>query len=122
MHIGWQKFDLRGPGHLVVNINISLLYSYVVACAKMLKEIQKNIRLCCYYFYHRWHYNCKEGRLFAPHPWLHLGREKFKQASPWEISFVDSLQNFYWIYSRSLLLLKRFSLNFFSDFSKKISN
>ena len=41
MHIGWQKFDLRGPGHLVVNVNISLLHSYAAVCAKMLKEIEK---------------------------------------------------------------------------------
>ena len=41
----------KGPGHLVVNINISLLYSYcTVVYAEMLKETQKNIRLCCYNF------------------------------------------------------------------------
>ena len=39
--IGWQKFDLWGPGNLVVNINISLLYSYTVVCAKMLKGTKK---------------------------------------------------------------------------------
>ena len=31
----------RGPGLLVVNINISLLYSYTVAYVKMLKETEK---------------------------------------------------------------------------------
>ena len=36
-----KNFIWRGPGHLVVNINISLLYSYTVANAKILKEPEK---------------------------------------------------------------------------------
>ena len=42
MHLNWMvKFDLKGLGHVVVNINISLLYLYTVVYAKMLKETEK---------------------------------------------------------------------------------
>ena len=122
MHIGWQKFDLRGPGHLVVNINISLLYSYAAVCAKMLKEIEKTLGYVVIIFIIGGISIAREAGFLPPHPWLQLGRGKFKQASSWEISFVYCLQNFYWIYNRDLLSLKRFSLNFFPIFQKKFSN
>ena len=64
--------------------------------------------------YHRWHFNWQGVGFCPPPPWLHLSQgSRIIKTSSWEIPLVYCLQNFYWIYSRALLLLKRFFLKYF---------
>ena len=51
MHLNWlAKFDSRWPGPLVVKINISLLYTYILFYAKMQKETEETLSLVVFIF------------------------------------------------------------------------
>ena len=85
----------------------------------MLKETKKNIRLCCYYFYHRWHFNGEEGGPFVP---LATNMTRWVKTSLVMENFIRLLL------AKLLLDLQQgssfaetfLSKIFFSDFSKKI--
>ena len=72
-------------------VNISLLYAYAVIRKNAQRNWNwKNIKPCCYYFYHWWHFNWARGLPPSP-PWLRLWRGKFIKASSWETQFVYCL-------------------------------